>query len=299
VKIERQLPEFINKFLQYQIVAKNLSKNTVTAYEADLYAFCKWYEEYREVEEVSIDSFAKLSLEDTTEWRMTLSNEPSTISRKISSLKALLRYLNNDTKEITNDLAERIVHPKLPEKIAFTLTEEIAKKFVDKVREIGTLKEIAIATILFNTAMRAEEVCNLNLGDIRKDEIFIRGAKGQKDRINIANQKIIDAVNDWLKVRPKTSSNALFVIDQFKSKEPYRITYNTVWNLVIKYGDILKIDEMHPHTCRHTWATIALNKGVPIRTIQKQLGHKHESTTYRYAKFTTEQLRYATNMVNI
>lgn len=297
-KIDKQLPEFINQFLKYQTI-KNLSKNTAKAYETDLYFFCEWLKEYKKIDEITVDSFDNLTLQDTIEWRSSLTNEASTVARKISSIRALLRYLKDDTREITNDLAERITSPKLPEKVPLTLNEETTTKFIDKVFEIGNEYEQAIIMMLFNTGMRADEICNLNLEDIRKDEIFVRGAKGKKDRIHVANSETLKVINNWIKVRPKTSDNALFVIDQFKTKEPYRATYTSIKYMIYKYGKILKIKDMHPHACRHTWATLLLDKGISIRTIQQGLGHKYLSTTERYAKYTTEQLRNAVNKVVI
>lgn len=297
-KVERQLPECINQFLKYGMI-RNLSKNTLLAYERDLYAFCEWLKQYKSIDEITADTFDKLTLSDTNEWRLTLANEKSTEARKISSLKAILRYLKDDTKEITSDLAERIPMPKLPEKIAFKLNKETTTKFIDKVYEVGTIQEQAIVMLLFNTGMRASEVCKLNLDDIKGDEIYIRGAKGDKDRINVANKEVLEAINAWLKVRPKTSDKALFLIDQFTSKEPYRITYTSVRNMIVKYKNMLKIEDMHPHATRHTTATLMLDEGVPIETIQHMLGHKYRSTTEKiYAKYTTQQQRNVVNRVS-
>lgn len=297
-KVERQLPECVSQFLKHEMI-RNLSKNTLTAYERDLYTFCEWLKKYKNITEITAETFDKLTLNDTNEWRLTINNEPSTVARKISSLRAILRYLKDDSKEITNDLADRVPMPKLPEKIALTLDAKTANKFIDKVIEVGTIKEKAIIIMLFNTGMRASEICNLNLEDIKGDEIFIRGAKGDKDRINVANEPVMNAIKNWLKVRPKTSDNALFLIDKFTSKEPYRITYQCIYNMVVKYGKILKIKDMIPHACRHTWATLLLDEGISLQTIQHGLGHAFESTTRRYAKYTTNQLRNVVNRVSL
>ena len=291
-KVDKNLPNFINQFIKSKIV-ENISKNTRLAYESDLYLFCKWLKEYKKVDEVTVDLFQTLTREDTIEWRLSLTNEATTVSRMVSSLKALLRYLNRD------DLADEIKKPHIREKVELTLDLETAQKITNKVRKIGNEYEQAIVTLLFNTGMRAEEVCNLDLDNIQGDEIIVRDAKGGKDRIIIATDIVLEAINKWLIVRPKTSSKAVFVISQFKSKEPYRTTYTSIRNIIKKYGKLIKKGELHVHSCRHTFATLQLDEGTPIRTLQKMLGHSSEKTTNRYAKTTTKQLRIAANRISI
>ena len=41
---------------------------------------------------------------------------------------------------------------------------------------------------------------------------------------------------------------------------------------------------MTPHIFRHTAATLALQRGMPIDQVQKFLGHARIQTTLRYAK---------------
>ena len=44
------------------------------------------------------------------------------------------------------------------------------------------------------------------------------------------------------------------------------------------------------YVARHTFATIALNKGIPIEVVQKLLSHTDIKTTQIYAKFLTETM---------
>jgi site-specific recombinase XerD len=44
------------------------------------------------------------------------------------------------------------------------------------------------------------------------------------------------------------------------------------------------------HLSRHTFATLAISKGVSLESVSKMLGHKDIKTTQIYAKMTTEKI---------
>lgn len=48
--------------------------------------------------------------------------------------------------------------------------------------------------------------------------------------------------------------------------------------------------EITPHILRHTFATLALQKGISIATVQKILGHDRLATTSIYLNFTDEHV---------
>lgn len=49
---------------------------------------------------------------------------------------------------------------------------------------------------------------------------------------------------------------------------------------------------MHPHLFRHTFATKALNQGMPIEMVQMLLGHAKIETTQIYAKIKENNIEY-------
>ncbi len=93
----------------------------------------------------------------------------------------------------------------------------------------------------------------------------------------------------YLKSR-KDNDPALFVTE----RRPYR----KVSNRAIQRREIKNIanragikKSVHPHTLRHTFATLTLNNGADISTIQSILGHASPATTQVYAQLTEHRKR--------
>ena len=52
------------------------------------------------------------------------------------------------------------------------------------------------------------------------------------------------------------------------------------------------------HTARHTWATIAKSRGIPVAVISEALGHASVSTTEGYLKrFEDDEIKRANKVI--
>ncbi len=67
------------------------------------------------------------------------------------------------------------------------------------------------------------------------------------------------------------------------------------WKSILKRADI---KDFRIHDLRHSFASFALKKGVPLVHVSKLLGHRNIATTMRYAHLELEQLKESTNIVN-
>jgi len=120
--------------------------------------------------------------------------------------------------------------------------------------------------------------------------------KGNKERAIYLNKACINAINDYINVRPKEniqydSRDALFL-----SERRERISNRTVQYIVkqelLKAG--LDINKYSVHKLRHTAATLMYKYGnVDIRALQELLGHASISTTEIYTHVDNEQVRNA------
>jgi site-specific recombinase XerD len=59
---------------------------------------------------------------------------------------------------------------------------------------------------------------------------------------------------------------------------------HTVTRFLHKAGAAAGLPHIHPHQLRHTLATQAINRGMPLEAIAAMLGHRSMDMTLRYAK---------------
>jgi integrase len=182
-----------------------------------------------------------------------------------------MRYLK--WKGIDARLDIPTIYMKQPE----YLTMEQIEKLMSSCR---TPLERAVITVLFDTAIRINELLNINLKDINfKDSMITVTRKGGRiEEVNIST-KALNTIKEWLASR-KCSSKKVFNID-----------YHTVWKLVKKVGSRNGIN-LHPHMLRHSRARHMLVMGTPPHIVQQHLGHRNIATTLNiYGKFTAGQIK--------
>jgi len=132
----------------------------------------------------------------------------------------------------------------------------------------------------------------MNLQDIRADHLRVFG-KGSKERVVYINDAVAAALNDYLLIRKNIAAidkNALFL-----SNRRERISRETVHAMVkkslLRAG--LDADKYSAHKLRHTAATLMLQNGVDVRTLQELLGHENLNTTQIYTHIDNTELRIA------
>ena len=153
-------------------------------------------------------------------------------------------------------------------------------------------RDYCIITLFLNCGMRISELIGIDLPDIQEDHLRLLG-KGNKVRMVYLNRACLDALEQYLAVRrPITGKDrqALFLSDRNQ-----RISRSMVHNLVKKHISTAGLDasQYSSHKLRHTAATLMLQNGVDVRSVQEVLGHEHLNTTEIYTHVDNESLRVA------
>lgn len=161
---------------------------------------------------------------------------------------------------------------------------------MEKLRNSCTnLRDRAIIEFLYATACRAGELVNVKMCDIDFDrkEVHLFG-KGKKHRISYLNARAIVSLQAYLGSRTDSNEH-LFV----STRKPHdKLTVRAVELILKKYGDKAGLNvKCSPHIIRHTTATDAINKGMPVEQLQKILGHEKIETSLHYAKVSTDTVK--------
>jgi len=161
---------------------------------------------------------------------------------------------------------------------------------MEKIRAAcATPREKAIIELLYSTGCRVSELCALKLSDIKlnEKEIHVFG-KGKKHRTVFLNARAIVALSDYLEKRGFESE---YVIAS--DRAPHGgVSTRTIQKIVKALGEKAKLNSnVFPHRIRHTTATDAINRGMPIEQVQMLLGHEKVTTTQIYAKCSKDNLK--------
>ena len=141
--------------------------------------------------------------------------------------------------------------------------------------------------LLAHGGLRISEALNLRLADcdFRHNRLRIRSGKGDRDRVIPLTIPLQQVLIDYLAVRQSSATDHLLLI----RNEPvrYQLVYRRLQNLGRQAG----IPDMSPHRLRHTLATLLINEGMPIASLQKFLGHQDINQTLIYARVHDETIR--------
>jgi site-specific recombinase XerD len=131
------------------------------------------------------------------------------------------------------------------------------------------------------TGIRVSELCSLMLSDVetseRKGTLTVRSGKGGKFRILPLNVDARQAITAYLKVRPTVSADQLFI-----GQRGQGISSRAVELLVTKYGRLAGLEDVTPHTLRHSFGKHALDAGADLVSVSALLGHQRLETTAIY-----------------
>jgi integrase/recombinase XerC len=149
------------------------------------------------------------------------------------------------------------------------------------------LRDVAVLELLYASAIRVSELCELDLGGLDLDRRTVRVfGKGGKERVVPVGVPAVRAVTRWQETgRPvlvgAASGSALFL-----GARGGRLDPRTARRIVHA-----RLDAAGPHAIRHTAATHLLEGGADLRSVQEILGHSSPATTQIYTHVSAERLK--------
>ena len=148
-------------------------------------------------------------------------------------------------------------------------------------------RDRAILEVLYGCGLRVSEVGSLKISNLYFAEGYIKIiGKGNKERLVPIGEMAVEAVNDYLEIRPQADAGCddLVFLNRF-GRSLSRQSIFLMMRKMALLADIKK--EISPHTFRHSFATHLVENGADLRLVQEMLGHENLVTTEIYTHIDT------------
>ena len=249
---------------------------------------------YKEVLEKFINDIDKPIKEIVTdEIRHYLTNYKEQRGCSLTSIDNIRRVLSSFFKWLEDEdyIAKSPVRRIHKIKTLTQVKEAFSDEEIEKMREgCKNIRELAIIELLYSTGMRVGELVNLDIKDMNfAERSCIVLGKGNKQREVYFDVRTKLHVEEYLKTRDDENV-ALFVS---KNKPHQRLTSATIEFFIRELGRSLNIEKAHPHRFRRSFASLAIDKGMPIEQVQKLLGHIKIVTTMHYTVVKQSNVKFS------
>ncbi|MEK7852085.1 MAG: site-specific tyrosine recombinase XerD [Deltaproteobacteria bacterium] len=284
------MERYLDLFINYLIVEKGLSKNTIDAYSRDILGYIN------HLSGMKFSDIGTVAPLDIVKYIGKLRDggiSPRSTARKLTAIRMFYRFLNAEGYIKSNptllvELPKGI--SRLPKAISLEMVD-ILLSAPDTKKPLG-LRDKAMLEVLYATGLRVSELVSLKVGDVNLDVGYLMAfGKGSKERVvpmgESAQQWVKNYISDGRPKLYKGQSEYLFINRSGKA-----LTRQGFWKIIKSYAKKAKITaSITPHTLRHSFATHLLERGADLRSVQMMLGHADISTTQIYTHVTTERLK--------
>ena len=285
--------DYLVLFEQYLAVELGLADNTRTAYLRDLRLLQKALGQKSSEELLTVSRRQLLAYLSQLKQA---GRSPTTIARKLASIKAFYRfltaerYIRRDPAEVL-EAAQKGIH--LPKFLSVQEVDELLEQ-----PNLGTLEGYRDKTMLetlYATGMRVSELVSVPVEnvDLKMQYLIVMG-KGSKERMLPLGRTALKYLERYLSVvRPQLLHNKPDSCKElFVTSWGGPLTRQRVNELLEGYAQSAGITKrVTPHMLRHSFATHLLNNGTDLRVVQELLGHADISTTQIYTHLDIARLR--------
>lgn len=248
-----------------KMLLKAYSEHTVKNYTWELMQFFKYFEtyEHRQVTKEQIESYVF----------MLINKQKISESRQNSVINAI-KFYYEQVLELPREYYN-IQRPKRANSLPNTFSMEEAYRLINSPEN---LKHKAILYTIYSAGLRISELINLRISDIRSDEgyLFIKGAKGKKDRHTILSPILLEMLRNYY----KEFKPAYWLFEGADGGNYSATSIQKIFRAAQRQSGVNPWST--PHTLRHSFATHLLEHGENLRNIQVMLGHESTKTTEIY-----------------
>lgn len=289
--------DLLDAFRDHLAVERRLSPSTVSTYVTEVRSFAAFLQE----RDRTADAADAKDLEDFLSGRTHAGQDPRTLAKSLSALRALYRFLAEE-EEAVQDPTVHVEFPRRASRLprCFSLEEvERLLSAIDLTTPCG-VRDRAFFELVYSCGLRVSEATGLTAEQVPSGRSVLRVmGKGSKERMVPVGQRAAEDLDRYVREArpallrrrgagmPPTPSRWLFV-----SRRGSRISRKTVWRSFHRYAVLAGLSGKI-HTLRHSFATHLLAGGADLRAVQELLGHADIGTTQIYTHVSAEALRKA------
>ena len=228
---------------------------------------------------VPIEKTDRFKVAEYTDHLMQRRLKPKTVNCHLACIRVFYDYLHHEEGIKIINPVKRGSALRMPKPLPKHLRDE---EVIVLFNAINKPRDRAMFRVMLRSGLRVEEVANLHLRDLdlKRNRIFVRSGKGQKDRIVYVSGDAQEDIVSYLRVRPCSREKGLFLVEK-GSYTGKPISVRGIQKRLEYYARITGL-KVSCHHLRHTMATQLLNAEAQVVTIQDLLGHNGINTTERY-----------------
>lgn len=273
---------------------KNYDEKTIDRYERYIVRFNDFLFEYYQITINEPENF-HIKMLDNYISHLLWKYAPKTINLMIASIRSYMKYC--DRMDYCQYDYRRIGMIKEDDKEAIFVNKEDFETILARISfhekdRLTRLRDILICKFLFVWMLRVSETCNIKLSDFNVigNDIYLQVVGKWKVLRTIPIQrKIYEQVLEYTNLR--WSKTEYVFISHAKNSTWTKLSRNAVAGMIKKYRELCGITKkITPHSFRHWGATHMIAFNPPLVVVQKQLWHKHITTTQKYTHIVNYDL---------
>ncbi len=275
--------EQLDRFLSHLSNERKLSANTTSAYRTDLEQFNQF------VVDRGKTAWEQLDRDDVIAFLIFLKERryaTSTLARRTAAVKSFCAYLQREgliATDPTADLDSPRVDRTPPKSLTVNLVDELLELPLASAGP-EALRDKAMLELLYATGMRVSELVALDMSDVDIEAECVRCGGRNKQRILPISGSTVTALEEYNDIARPQLARSTRAVDPalFLNHRGKRLTRQGFWLILKRYAEKLGVEELTPHTLRHSFAAHMLANGADLRSVQTLLGHASISTTQIY-----------------
>lgn len=281
----------IEPFVDYLTLERGLSDHTVGGYVRDLTRLGE------HLVKAGVETPTGIEISHLRAWAYGLAARglsAASVRRATSAVRTYVRFLM-DEGVLEADPTERLETPRGWRKLPDTLSVEDVQRLLESVDSEDSMhwRDRAILEVLYASGMRVSELTGLTVAALELDQgLCTVFGKGSKERIVPLGHSACIALDRYLAgVRPRLAKRPA-ERGLFLNRRGSVLSRTSVWTIVKRAAERAGlVQNVSPHTLRHSCATHLLEGGADLAIVQEVLGHADVSTTEIYTHVDRDYLR--------